>query len=91
MNRDGIARVVEQAEEQRAGFVQRGLRLELLTVGWNALEALIGIAAGMVAGSIALIGFGLDSVIETSSGAVMLWRLATDRDGTRRASAGRCV
>lgn len=89
MNRDGITRVVEQAEEQRAGFVQRGLRLELLTVGWNALEAMICIVAGMVAGSIALIGFGLDSVIETSSGAVMLWRLATDRDGARRAARER--
>ncbi|MER3426787.1 MAG: hypothetical protein C4334_01615 [Pyrinomonas sp.] len=75
---------MRRAEEQRADVVRHGLRLGVLTVGWNALEALISIVAGTVAGSIALIGFGLDSVIETSSGAVMFWRLATDRDGTRR-------
>ncbi len=63
----------------RPALVQRGLRLELLTVGWNCAEAVIGIAAGRVAASIALVGFGLDSVIEVSSGAILLWRLRADR------------
>ncbi|HUK86222.1 MAG TPA: cation transporter [Terriglobales bacterium] len=62
----------------RAAAVRRGRRLEYLTILWNSLEALIGIAAGVVAGSIALVGFGVDSVIEVSSGAVLLWRLGSD-------------
>lgn len=73
----------------RSALVQRGLRLESLTVAWNSAEAAIGIAAGVVAGSIALVGFGLDSVIEVSSGAVLLWRLRADRDHARREQAER--
>lgn len=49
-------------------LVRRGDRLEYLTIGWNLLEAVIAIVAGLVAGSIALVGFGLDSVIEVASG-----------------------
>ena len=56
----------------------RGRRLEYLTLGWNSLEAIASIAAGLIAGSIALVGFGFDSVIECASGATLLWRL---RDG----------
>lgn len=55
--------------------VQRGRRLEYLTIGWNSLEAVAAVAAGLMAGSIALVGFGIDSVIEVSSGAILLWRL----------------
>ncbi len=73
----------------RSALVQRGLRLETLTVAWNSAEAVIGIVAGIVAGSIALVGFGLDSVIEVSSGAVLLWRLRADRDHSRREQAER--
>jgi divalent metal cation (Fe/Co/Zn/Cd) transporter len=73
----------------RASIVRRGLRLEYLTLGWNSLEAVIAIVAGLVAGSIALVGFGFDSVIECLSGAVLVWRLRTDahahlRDETER-------
>lgn len=50
------------------------LWLECFTVGWNTLEAAVAVAAGLVAGSIALLGFGLDSVIETASGLAVLWR-----------------
>ena len=60
--------------------VRRGRWLEYLTIAWNSLEAIASIGTGLLAGSIALVGFGVDSVIETSSGAVMLWRL---RDGER--------
>jgi divalent metal cation (Fe/Co/Zn/Cd) transporter len=62
----------------REAIITRGLRLEYFTLGWNSLEALIALISGFVAGSIALIGFGLDSVVEVSSAAVMLWRLHAD-------------
>jgi divalent metal cation (Fe/Co/Zn/Cd) transporter len=55
--------------------LQRGRRLEYLTIGWNCLEAIAAIAAGLMAGSIALVGFGFDSLIEVSSAAILLWRL----------------
>jgi divalent metal cation (Fe/Co/Zn/Cd) transporter len=53
---------------------QRALRLEYFTVGWNMVEAAVGLLTGWLASSIALKGFGLDSVIETFSGASLLWR-----------------
>jgi len=65
-------------------FVRRGLQLEYLTLGWNSLEALVAVVAGVMAGSIALMGFGIDSVIECASGAVLVWRLRTDADARRR-------
>jgi divalent metal cation (Fe/Co/Zn/Cd) transporter len=54
---------------------KRGRNLEYLTIGWNSLEAVAAIVAGLIAGSIALVGFGVDSIIEVSSGAIILWRL----------------
>lgn len=59
--------------------LRRGLQLEYLTIGWNLLEALVGIVIAVVSGSVALLGFGLDSGIEVFSGAVLLWRLQSDR------------
>ena len=56
-------------------YRQKAFRLEYFTVAWNTVEALVAILAGYLAGSIALVGFGLDSVIETVSGATLLWRL----------------
>ncbi len=52
----------------------RALLLSYLTVGYNILEGAVSIFAGWLAGSIALIGFGLDSFVESLSGAVMIWR-----------------
>ena len=49
--------------------------LTALTVGWNILEAIVAVASGIQAGSIALIGFGLDSVVEVTSALVIAWRL----------------
>jgi divalent metal cation (Fe/Co/Zn/Cd) transporter len=46
------------------------------TIGWNTLEAVIAIMGGILAGSIALVGFGLDSVVEVASAAVIVWRLS---------------
>lgn len=62
-------------DASRSNVVRRGRNLEYLTIGWNSLEAVAAIGAGSLAGSIALIGFGFDSVIESVSGAVLLWRL----------------
>jgi len=78
------------ASRRRAALV-RGRRLEYLTVGWNSLEAVAAIVAGAFAGSIALVGFGLDSVIETSSGLALLWRLshANERNSDSRERAER--
>jgi hypothetical protein len=59
----------------RTDLLRRGLRLEYLTVAWNVIEGVIAIGAGVVAGSIALIGFGIDSIVETVSGVVLTWRL----------------
>ena len=69
-----------------------GRRLEVFTVGWNLIEALVGIGAGLLAGSIALVGFGVDSVIESLSGAVLWWRLGSPRhDPARERRASRLV
>ena len=65
-------------------MIRRGRLLEYLTVGWNLAEAVIAIGAGVVAGSTALIGFGLDSVIESVSGVVLLWRLQVGPEGEQR-------
>jgi divalent metal cation (Fe/Co/Zn/Cd) transporter len=54
--------------------------LEYFTVGWNSLEGLVALAAGAVAGSISLVGFGIDSFIEVTSGMALLWRMAVDAD-----------
>ncbi len=68
----------------RPSLVTRGRRLEYFTIGYNSLEGLIAVAAGLIAGSIALVGFGFDSLVEVTSGAVLLWRLHADLDSERR-------
>jgi divalent metal cation (Fe/Co/Zn/Cd) transporter len=81
---DPNAGTAQQAATSRQDAVQRGRRLEYLTVGWNSLEAAGAILSGLLAGSIALVGFGIDSVIECSSGAVLLWRLTSGDAAERR-------
>lgn len=54
---------------------RRALRLEWFTVTWNVLEAVIAVTAGIIAGSVALVGFGVDSAIEVLSAVALLWRL----------------
>ena len=68
----------------RAADAARGRRLEYFTVGWNVIEAAVAIGAGVKAGSIALVGFGVDSVIESLSGAVLLWRLQAHEADEKR-------
>jgi len=64
---------------------RRGRLLAYLTIGWNSIEGIIAVGAGIVAGSIALVGFGVDSVIEVSSGAIILWRLVSGEHRERLA------
>jgi divalent metal cation (Fe/Co/Zn/Cd) transporter len=64
--------------------VRKARRLEYFTLAWNAAEAMVAIAAGSAAGSVALIGFGVDSVIESLSGAALLWRLRSHSHGEVR-------
>jgi len=72
-----------------AAVLARGRRLEHLTIAWNALEAAISLLAGVVAGSVALISFGLDSVIEVASALILLWRLQPGMQQERRESVER--
>lgn len=58
----------------------RALRLEYLTVGWNLIEGVIAVTAALLAGSVAILGFGIDSFVECASAAVMIWRLRSERD-----------
>lgn len=69
---------------ERSAAVVRGRRLEYFTVVWNTLEGAVAIVAGIVAGSISLVGFGIDSFIEVTSGSVLLWRMSVDSDVHRR-------
>ena len=62
----------------QAGAIHRraGLRIEFLSIGWTGLESIVGIITGILAGSVALISFGFDSVIEVASSLVLVWRLS---------------
>ncbi len=71
----------------RSSLVARGRRLEYFSIAWNGLEAVVALIAGLMAGSIALVGFGLDSVIETTSAGILLWRLRADLDTNARERA----
>jgi divalent metal cation (Fe/Co/Zn/Cd) transporter len=74
----------DHASIDHALAMRQGRGLEYVTLGWNVTEALVAIGAGVVAGSTALVGFGIDSVIESLSGIVLLWRLADGPGGARR-------
>ncbi len=65
----------------RAAHLVRALRLEYLTVGWNVVEGVVAVTAAVLAGSVALFGFGVDSFVESASGLTMIWRLRAERRG----------
>jgi divalent metal cation (Fe/Co/Zn/Cd) transporter len=65
-------------------IAHRGKRLEYFTIAWNTIEGLVAVVAGAFAGSISLVGFGVDSFIEVASGAAVLWRMSVDADIHRR-------
>jgi divalent metal cation (Fe/Co/Zn/Cd) transporter len=70
----------------RTVAVRRGRSLEYFTVVWNSIEGLVAVATGVIAGSISLLGFGIDSFVEVASGSVLLWRMSVDADAHRRAT-----
>ena len=74
---------------EREQLVRRGLRLNYASIGYNVVEAIVSIAAGVVAGSVALTGFGLDSAIEVTASIAAQRRLRLDVDPARRASSER--
>ena len=65
----------------RRAATKRGLRLQYATVAWNIIEGIIAVSAALAAGSVALLGFGVDSFVECASALVMIWRLRADRNG----------
>ncbi len=73
----------------RSALVRRGLWLNYATLGYNSLEGVIAVGAGYLAGSIALVGFGVDSIIEVVSGGAAQWRLRSDLDPVKRARVER--
>jgi divalent metal cation (Fe/Co/Zn/Cd) transporter len=75
---------------ERKRLLWRGVRLAWATVGWNLIEGIVAVSAGAMASSVALVGFGVDSFVETASGAVVGWRLRAemiDRSDRERAEA----
>src|SRR4051812_24427763 len=72
-------------DPQRPRLVRRARRLACFGVGWHVVEAAVAIAAGVAASSIALVGFGADSLVESLAGFVVLWRFAAARAGSDRA------
>ena len=68
----------------RVSVARRGRRLEYFTIAWGVFEGLVAVIAGIAVGSISLTGFGIDSFIEVTSGATLLWRMSVDADELRR-------
>jgi len=69
-------------------LLRHALFLEYLTIGWNVIEAAVAIGAGWMAGSIALVGFGLDSIIEVTAAGMLVWRLRCELDCPHVTHAG---
>src|SRR5262249_43313096 len=77
-------RMTHSISSDRTSLVQRGLRLNYVTIAYNTLEALASVVAGILAGSVALVGFGFDSVIEVTASVAAQWRLRADWNHERR-------
>ena len=75
---------IEALERDRPRLVRRGIWLSYATIGYNSLEAIGSLVAGFLAGSVALVGFGIDSVIEVTASLAAQWRLRTDWNHLRR-------
>ena len=80
----GYPSYVEVVLSDRSVIAQRGRRLEYFSIAWNSLEGLLAVLAGALAGSISLVGFGIDSFIEVTSASALLWRMAVDEDEHNR-------
>jgi divalent metal cation (Fe/Co/Zn/Cd) transporter len=71
----------------RHSAVRQGILLSYATIGYNTLEAIGSLAAGLLSGSVALVGFGIDSVIEVIASVAAQWRLRSDADLSRRSES----
>src|SRR5688572_18371931 len=78
------------ADAGRMRLVRLARLLAWVTIAWNLAEGAIAVGAGWSAGSVALVGFGLDSFVEVFSGIVVVWRLA-DLDEEREQQALRLI
>lgn len=87
VNRSGTVALPLPADRQR--FARRGWWLQWITIAWNSVEFVVAGAAGMLTGSVALVGFGFDSAIEVVSSIGALWRLNNDADEEARERAER--
>jgi len=72
----------QPGEVERASLVRRARLLAWIGVSWHLIEAAVAIGAGVVAGSVALVGFGADSLIEVAAGVVVLWLMAGGRSSS---------
>jgi divalent metal cation (Fe/Co/Zn/Cd) transporter len=81
--------VTSIAPPARPELVRRGQWLTQATLVYNTLEGLLAVGAAVAAGSVALLGFGIDSFIEVGASLAAIWRLRIDRDSNRRALAER--
>src|SRR5215472_15685646 len=70
----------------RTQLIRDAFRLEWLTIGWMVVEAVVALASGIAAGSLVLVAFGLDSVIELMSAGVLVWRLSVELRDCRASS-----
>ena len=76
----------EIADPDHRQLLRRAFRLEYITILWNTLEGIVAIAAGLSAGSVALVAFSLDSSVEVFASLVVVWELrGSDRSGEHRA------
>ncbi len=64
----------------KADFHKRALFLSYFTVGYNVIEGMFALFAGSLTGSVSLVGFGLDSFVESLSGCIMIWRFGSKKD-----------
>ena len=81
---DSDAEMSATATADRGALVRRGLWLNYATIAYNVLEAVVSLVAGFLAGSVALVGFGADSVIEVTASGAAQWRLRVEHDHARR-------
>ena len=74
--------VIQPSGKTRARLIRRARTLSLLSIGWMTVEASVAIVAALIAGSVALLGFGLDSLIELASAGTILWLYTGSRSGS---------
>ena len=79
--------MADAATLPRPALLRRATQLTLLTVGWNVVEGVVSVTAALASGSVALLGFGVDSFVESLSGGIMLWRLGAECGGRARSHA----